>query len=57
MLRNFLNLIESVIQAVTYLLILVIGLTAAGLGAFLVVLLALRFGQLIWAIILKEPWI
>jgi len=45
------------IQAVSYLLILIIGLTATALGAFFVVMLAYRLGQLLWIFVFKEPWL
>ena len=57
MLKNFFQLLESLIRSVMYLLILIIGLTATGLGAFLVVLLAFRIGQFLWIGFLKEPWL
>lgn len=57
MFRNFLNCIEAMIRAVSYLLILIIGLTATTLGAFVVVMLAYRLGQLFWFILFKESWL
>jgi len=57
MFRNFLNCIEAMIRAVSYLLILIIGLTATTLGAFFVVMLAYRLWQLFWFILFKESWL
>ncbi len=57
MFRNLLNCIEAMIQAVSYLLILIIGLTATALGAFFVVMLAYRLGQLLWIFVFKESWV
>ena len=57
MLRNLLNFAEAMIQAVSYLLILIIGLTATALGTFIVVMVAYRLVQLLWFYIFKEPWV
>ena len=57
MLRNFLNFVEAMIRAITYLLVLVIGLTAAALGTFFVVMLAYRLMQFLWFYIFKDPWL
>ncbi len=57
MFRNLLNCVEAMIQAVTYLLVLVIGLTATALGAFFVMMLAFRLCQFMWYLIFQEPWI
>ena len=57
MFKKLLNCIEAMIQAVTYLLVLIIGLTATALGAFIVVMVGYRLGQLLWFHLFKEPWI
>lgn len=56
MFKNLLKFIEAMIQAVTYLLVLIIGLTATALGAFIVVMVAYRLWQFLWFYIFKEPW-
>lgn len=57
MIRNCFQVIEALFKAVTYLLILVIGLAMAGLGAYTVIGLAFRAGQFLWNLVLKEPWL
>ena len=57
MIKSFFNAIEAMIRAVIYLLILIIGLTAAALGSYIVLFLAIRTAQLLWTLIFKEPWL
>ena len=57
MFRNLFNCVEAMIQAVSYLQILIIGLAAAALAAFFVVMLAFRLCQFFWYLIFQEPWI
>jgi len=49
--------IESAIRAVSYLLILIIGLSAAALGAYASIFFAIRIGQFLHAIFFRSPWI
>ena len=57
MIKNFFIAIEALFKAVTYLLILVIGLTMASLGAYTVICLAFRIAQFLWNLMFKEPWL
>lgn len=57
MIKNLFQLLESLLRAIMYLLILIIGLAATGLGSFLVVALAFRIGEFFWELILKEAWL
>ena len=56
MIKMFFQSLEAMIRAVTYLLILVIGLSAAGLGAFVIGLLAFRMGQFFYDVIGGHRW-
>ena len=57
MLKNIFAGIEAMLRAVIYLLILLMGLALAGLGAYAILFLALRIGQFLWVLILKEKWL
>lgn len=57
MIKNMFQAIEALFRAVIYLLILLMGLFTAGLGAFTIFFLAIRIGQFLWALIFAEKWI
>jgi len=57
MLKNIFAGIEAMLRAVIYLLILLMGISIAGLGTFAILFLALRIGQFLWVLILKEKWL
>jgi hypothetical protein len=57
MLKNIFAGIEAMLRAVIYLLILLMGISIAGLGAYAILFLALRIGQFLWVLILKEKWL
>jgi hypothetical protein len=57
MIKSFFQAFEALFRAVIYLLILIIGLTVTGLGAYIVLFLAIRIGQFLWILIFKEPWL
>ena len=57
MIKNMFQAIEALFRAVIYLLILLMGLSMAGLGAFTIFFLAIRIGQFLWALIFVEKWI
>lgn len=57
MFKNIFQAFEALLRAVIYLLILIIGLTATGLGAYIVLFLAIRIGQFLWVLVFKEPWL
>lgn len=57
MVKRIFEAIEAMTQAVTYLLILLMGLMLAGLGAFVILGSALRIGQFLWAVLFAENWI
>lgn len=57
MLKNIFAGIEAMLRAVIYLLILLMGLALAGLGAYTILFLALRGGQFLYELIFKEKWL
>jgi len=57
MVRKFFEMIEATITAVSYLLVLLMILAVAALGAYVILFLAIRIGGWCHAMILKEPWI
>ena len=57
MLKNLFAAIEAMLRAVIYLLILLMGLAMAGLGAYTILFLSLRIGQFLWVLILKDKWL
>ena len=57
MIKNIFQAFEALVRAIMYLFILLIGLTATGLGVYIVFFLAIRIGQFLWILIFKEPWI
>lgn len=57
MLKNLFQAIEALFRAIIYLLILLMSLSIAGLGAFTIVFLAIRIGQLFYVLFLAEKWL
>jgi hypothetical protein len=57
MLKNLFDAVEALVRAVIYTLVLVIGLTAAALGAFIVIFLAFRIAQFLWVLIFRQAWL
>jgi hypothetical protein len=57
MIGNMFKAIEATFRAVIYLLILSMGVSMAGLGAFTIVCLAIRIGQFLWVLIFADKWI
>jgi hypothetical protein len=57
MIKNMFEAIEATFRAVIYLLILLMGLSMAGLGAFTLLFLSIRIGQFLWTLILSRKWI
>ena len=57
MLKNIFAGIEAMLRAVIYLLILLMGLALASLGAYAILFLALRIGQFLWVLILDRKWL
>lgn len=57
MIKAFFQAIEAMARATIYLLLLLIGLTVTGLGAYMVFFLAFRIGQFFWELIFKKPWL
>ena len=57
MLKNLFQAIEALLRATIYLLILLMSLSIAGLGAFVILFLAIRIGQFIWTLVLAEKWL
>jgi hypothetical protein len=57
MLKHIFDAIEAVFRAVILLLVLLIGVAALVLGAFISGLLFFRIGELLWRLILRESWV
>lgn len=57
MFRSIFRALEALVRALIYFFILLIGLTGAALGAFIVSLTAFRFAQFLWIFIYKESWL
>ena len=57
MIKSIFQAIEALFKATTYLLILTMSLAMAGLGAFIIILLAFRIGEFLWVLIFKEAWL
>ena len=57
MLKKLFEAAEAMLRAVIYLLILVMGLSSASLGAYTILLLAFRIGEFLWEAIFKEAWL
>jgi hypothetical protein len=57
MLKNIFEAVEAMLRAVIYLLILLMGLAMASLGAYTILFLALRIGQFLFELIFKEKWL
>jgi hypothetical protein len=57
MIKRIFEAIEGLCQAATYLLTLFTGLVIAGLAAFVVLFLAIRMGQFLWATLFAEKWL
>jgi len=57
MLKKLFEAVEAILRAVIYLLILLMGLALASLGAYTIMFLALRIGQFLFELIFKEKWL
>ena len=57
MLKKMFEAIEAIFRASTYLLILVMGLSIAGLGAYTIIFLSIRIGQFLFELLFKERWL
>ena len=57
MLKRLFEVMEAMLRAVIYLLILLMGLAIAGLGAYTILFLSLRVGQLLWELLFKRRWL
>ena len=57
MFKNIFRAIEAMVNALIYFFILLMGLTGAALGAFIVLLTAFRLAQFLWILIFKEAWL
>ena len=57
MIKRIFEAIEAMLRAAIYLLILLMGLAMVGLGAFTILCLAIRTGQLLWTLLFREPWL
>jgi len=57
MLKKFFEAVEAMLRAVIYLLILLMGLAIAALGAYTIMFLALRIAQFLFELIFKEKWL
>ena len=57
MLKKLFEAVEAMLRAVIYLLILLMGLSIAGLGAYTIIFLAIRIGQFLHELIFKDRWL
>ena len=57
MVKNVFEALEAMLRAVIYLLILLMGLALAALGAYLIMFLSIRIGQFLYELLLKEKWL
>jgi hypothetical protein len=57
MIKKIFDAIEGMCQAVTYLLILFVGVVIVGLGTYTILFLAIRIGQMLWAVLFRESWV
>jgi len=57
MLKKLFEAVEAMLRAVIYLLILLMGLAMAALGAYTILFLSLRIGQFLFELIFKEKWL
>jgi hypothetical protein len=55
--KRIFQAIEAMFRALIYFEILLMGASIGGLSLFVVVGLAIRFGQLVYELILKEKWL
>ena len=56
-LKGLFEAVEATMRAVIYLLVLLMGLAMAALGAYTIIFLAIRVGQFLWVLIFKEKWL
>jgi hypothetical protein len=56
MLSDIFKIFESALRAAIYLLVLIMGVSVATLGAYVVFFLCYRSGQLFWDSIFKSRW-
>ena len=57
MVSKIFQAIEAALRAATYLLIVIMGLSITGLGAFTILFLAIRIGQFLYTLIFKDKWL
>jgi fatty acid desaturase len=57
MLKKLFVAVEAAIRAAIYLLVLLMGLAIAALGAYTIIFLTIRVGQFLWVLIFKDKWI
>jgi len=57
MLKKFLDAVETMLRAVIYLLILLMGLALAALGAFTITFLSIRIGQFLFELLGRRSWL
>jgi hypothetical protein len=57
MIKAIFQSIESMVRAVIYFLILIIGLSFAALGAYVSFFLAIRIGGFLYQLLLRRPWL
>ena len=57
MLKNIFEAVEATFRAAIYLLILIMGLSVAGLGSYTIIFLSIRVGQFLFELIFKDKWL
>jgi hypothetical protein len=56
-LKRLFEAIEATMRAVIYLLVLLMGLAIAALGAYTIIFLTIRAGQFLWVLIFRSKWL
>ena len=57
MFNNIFKAIEAMFRATIYFLILLMGLSVTGFGAYTILFLTLRIGQFLYQLIFKDKWL
>jgi len=57
MLKSLFQAIESILRASIYFLILVMGLSIAGLGTYTIIFFSIRMGQFLYELLFKNKWL
>lgn len=56
MFKRIFDSCEGIFQALVYLMTLIMALALAALGAFVVIMVAIRGGQFLWSVLFQHKW-